>query len=103
MGSCRRDLLDQIIALNERHLHRLIREYVDYYHNDRIHDAGRAERSTDRAEAVSARDGDIHGTRRRPASPLLLARRGVADGRRLRDRSVLGLRPHRTLEANRQL
>src|SRR5438309_5440911 len=39
---------------------------------------GRAEPSTDRAEAVSARDGDIHGTRRRPASPLLLARRRVA-------------------------
>ena len=39
MGSFRRDLLDQIIALNERHLHRLIREYVDYYHNERIHDA----------------------------------------------------------------
>ena len=39
VGSCRRDLLDQIIALNERHLHRLIRAYVDYYHHDRIHDA----------------------------------------------------------------
>ena len=39
MGSCRRDLLDQIIALNERQLHRLIRAYVDYYHHDRIHDA----------------------------------------------------------------
>ena len=39
VGSCRRELLDQIIALNERHLYRLIREYVDYYHQDRIHDA----------------------------------------------------------------
>ena len=39
MGSCRRELLDSIIALNERHLYRLIREYVDYYHHDRIHDA----------------------------------------------------------------
>ena len=39
VGSCRRDLLDQIIALNERQLHRLIRAYVDYYHHDRIHDA----------------------------------------------------------------
>ena len=28
---------------------------------------------------------------------------GVAYGRRLRDRSVLGLRPRRTLESNRQL
>jgi len=39
VGSCRRELLDQIIALNERHLCRLIREYVTYYHQDRIHDA----------------------------------------------------------------
>ena len=38
-GSCRRELLDQIIALNERHLYRLIREYVDCYHQDRVHDA----------------------------------------------------------------
>ena len=38
VGSCRRDRLDHIIALNDRHLHRLIREYVDYYHH-RIHDA----------------------------------------------------------------
>jgi transposase InsO family protein len=39
VGNCRRELLDQIIALNERHLYRLIREYVDYYHQDRVHDA----------------------------------------------------------------
>lgn len=39
VGSCRRELLDHIIALNDRHLYRLIREYVDYYHHDRIHDA----------------------------------------------------------------
>ena len=39
VGSCRRELLDSILALNERHLYRLIRAYVDYYHEDRIHDA----------------------------------------------------------------
>src|SRR5713101_5673465 len=39
VGSCRRELLDSIIALNERHLYRLIRQYVGYYHHDRIHDA----------------------------------------------------------------
>ena len=49
MGSCRRELLDQIIALNERHLHRLIREYVAYYHQDRIHDALAKEAPTSRA------------------------------------------------------
>jgi putative transposase len=35
--SCRRDLLDHIIALNERHLKRLLSEYVHYYHEDRTH------------------------------------------------------------------
>ena len=35
--SSRRDLLDHIIAVNERHLKRLLSEYVDYYHEDRTH------------------------------------------------------------------
>ena len=39
VGSCRRELLDHIIALNEPHLYRLIREYLEYYHQDRVHDA----------------------------------------------------------------
>ena len=39
VGSCRRELLDHIIPLNERHLRRLLREYVSYYNDDRIHDA----------------------------------------------------------------
>src|SRR5713101_8224531 len=35
--SCRRDLLDHVIAVNERHLKRLLSEYVRYYHEDRTH------------------------------------------------------------------
>jgi hypothetical protein len=35
--SCRRDLLDHIIAWNEPHLKRLLAEYVRYYHADRTH------------------------------------------------------------------
>ena len=31
VGSCRRDLLDHVIVLNERHLKRLIVEYLRYY------------------------------------------------------------------------
>src|ERR1035438_9966409 len=30
VGSCRRDLLDHVIALDERHLKRLVSEYVSY-------------------------------------------------------------------------
>ncbi len=37
VGSCRRELLDQIIPLNERHLKRLVSDYVSYYHDDRTH------------------------------------------------------------------
>jgi putative transposase len=37
VGSCRRKLLDQIIPLNERHLKRLLLEFISYYHDDRTH------------------------------------------------------------------
>ncbi len=37
VGSCRRDLLDHVIALNERHLKRLLAAYLHYYHDDRTH------------------------------------------------------------------
>ena len=35
--SCRPDLLDHVIAVNERHLKRMLSEYVRYYHEDRTH------------------------------------------------------------------
>lgn len=35
--NCRRDLLDHVIVLNERHLKRLMAEYISYYHEDRTH------------------------------------------------------------------
>lgn len=37
VGSVRRDLLDHVIVLNRRHLRRLLKEYVRYYHKDRTH------------------------------------------------------------------
>ena len=37
VASCRRDLFDHVIAVNERHIKRLMVEYVRYYHNDRTH------------------------------------------------------------------
>ena len=33
----RRDLLDHVIVMNERHLKYLMAEYVRYYHDDRTH------------------------------------------------------------------
>src|SRR6266581_3380208 len=35
--SCRRDLLEHVITINERHLKRLLSDYVHYYHEDRTH------------------------------------------------------------------
>jgi transposase InsO family protein len=37
IGSIRRDCLDHIIVLNERHLKRILSSYFDYYHHDRTH------------------------------------------------------------------
>lgn len=37
VGCCRQDLLDHVIVLNERHLRRLLSEYVRYFHHDRTH------------------------------------------------------------------
>ena len=37
VGSVRRELLDHVIVLNQRHLRRLLKEYVHYYHEDRTH------------------------------------------------------------------
>ena len=37
IGSVRRELLDHVIAIDERHLLRLLRAYLDYYHGARTH------------------------------------------------------------------
>ncbi len=37
IGSIRRDCLDHVLVLNERHLHRILTEYFDYDHHSRCH------------------------------------------------------------------
>jgi putative transposase len=37
IGTLRRDCLDHVIVLNERHLRRLVARYLDYYHDWRTH------------------------------------------------------------------
>jgi transposase InsO family protein len=37
VGTCRRDLLDHVIVVNERQLKRLMRDLIPYYHADRTH------------------------------------------------------------------
>ncbi len=36
-GSLRRECLEHVIIFNERHLRRVVRGYLDYYHNCRTH------------------------------------------------------------------
>jgi hypothetical protein len=67
VGSCRRDLLDHIIAVNERHLNKLLADYVRYYHDDRTHlglrkeTPGRRTRSTVTGRVIcQARLGGLH-------------------------------------------
>ncbi len=37
IGSIRRECLDHVIVLNERHLRRILSSYLDYYHRSRTH------------------------------------------------------------------
>jgi transposase InsO family protein len=37
IGSIRRECLDHVIVLDERHLYRILKDYFDYYHNSRPH------------------------------------------------------------------
>ena len=37
VGSCRRDVLDHVIAINEGHVKRLLTEYIHYHQEDRTH------------------------------------------------------------------
>ena len=37
IGSIRRECLDHVVIFNERHLHRVLSSYLDYYHRTRTH------------------------------------------------------------------
>lgn len=57
VGNCRRDLLDHVIVLNERHLKRLMAEYISYYHEDRTHLALEKETPAGRIAVENSDDG----------------------------------------------
>ena len=91
VGSCRRELLDHVIALNERHLKRLLSEYVSYHHEDRTHLGLRKETPSRRIRSAAtgpvichARLGGLHPSLRprglRPADFHWLTRLGTSVG-----------------------
>ena len=53
VGSVRRELLDHSVVFNERHLRRLLGEYVAYYHQDRTHYALEKETPSGRLPSAS--------------------------------------------------
>ena len=55
IASCRREILDHVIALNEEHLSRILREYIRYYHDDRLHDS--LEKDASNGRMVEPRPG----------------------------------------------
>jgi putative transposase len=59
VGSCRRDLLDHVIVLNERHLKRLMNKYIRFYHEDRTH-LGLSKQTPAGREAA---DGSVAGAK----------------------------------------
>ena len=70
VGTVRRELLDHVVVMNDRHLRRLLREYVEYYNAERIHTsitdapAGRASelRPSGTAKVIRLlRVGGLHG------------------------------------------
>jgi putative transposase len=57
VGNCRRDLLDHVIVLNQRHMKRLMSEYVSYYHDDRTHLGLKKQTPSSRTAAEGFTDG----------------------------------------------
>jgi transposase InsO family protein len=66
IGTLRRELLDRILILGERHLVLVLREYVIHYNRHRPHQS-RRQRPPD-IETQSVRDlADLRSVRRKPA------------------------------------
>ena len=61
----RRELLDHSVVFNERHLRRLVGEYVAYYHQDRTHYALEKETPSGRLPSASQGAGAAIVARRR--------------------------------------
>ena len=60
IGTIRRDCLDHVIVLNEKHLRRVLKEYLAYYHESRTHLG--LEKDTPEPRAVQPLDaGPVRG------------------------------------------
>ena len=62
IGSMRRDALDHVIVLNERHLRRVLRSDGDYYHDWRTH----LSREMDAPASRAVQSPELGSVRKRP-------------------------------------
>ena len=79
--SCRRDLLDHVIALNQQHLKRLLSDYVGYYHEDRTH-LGLGKGTPDNRSRMAA------------SGPIVVTERSLRSGRLKTKRLAANLASH---------
>ena len=77
VGSVRREILDHVIAWNEQHLRRLIRDYVSYHHGDRVHDSLEKDTPNRRPVEPKPTDGDFASAPGWSAPSLRVARGGM--------------------------
>ena len=80
VSTARRELLDHVIVLNEKHLQRLLAGFASYYLNDQTHLSLKRDAPAVRvrgAEAASRRRGHRSPSPRRSSSSLRLAPRGL--------------------------
>jgi hypothetical protein len=77
--SCRQEILDHVITLNEEHLRRIVRDYIHYHEEDRIHDSLDKDTPNRRpVEKASHRQGDGTAAPGWTPPPLQVARSGMA-------------------------
>jgi putative transposase len=74
IGTIRRECLDHVIVMNEAHLHRVVEDYLRYYHEDRPHQgpgrdspSGRAKEANGDQVICEPRAGGLHHRYRRVA------------------------------------
>jgi hypothetical protein len=90
IGSGRREKLHHIIALHEEHLRRVMRDYVSYHPDDRLHDSLEKDAPTGRAiEPRPGTNGTVISMPRagRAAPSLWLASSCVGDETGFRERT----------------
>lgn len=86
IGTYRRELLDHVVVVDERHLKRLLTSYVGYYNADRVHRRTRDAPSGRPTEPRLSSAAQVIPCHASPASSI------ATRGRRRRDRGADGFR-----------